>query len=94
MNRDDRLPLAKAYQRATRGITVAVGMVAPGLFGYWLDSRVGTRAVFTIIGFALGMTYGMLELIRMGRPGRTDESANGQRPEADSANDKPDSADH
>ena len=68
MHADDRLPMAKAYQRATRGVTVAVSMVIPGMLGYWLDSRLGTRALFTILGFALGMTLGMIELIRMAQP--------------------------
>ncbi len=70
---DDRLPLAQAYQRATRGVTVAILMVAPGLLGYWIDGRLGTRAVFTIVGFGLGMSCGIMQLIRMGQPGRTGE---------------------
>jgi F0F1-type ATP synthase assembly protein I len=64
---DDRLPLAKAYQRATRVVTVAAGMVLPGLLGYWADSRLGTGALLTIAGFALGMTYGLYDLVRLGQ---------------------------
>ncbi len=48
-------------------MAVALGMVVPGLVGHWVDTRLGTRAVFTILGFALGMTYGIWELVRMGR---------------------------
>jgi hypothetical protein len=48
-------------------MAVALGMVLPGLAGYWADTRLGTRAVLTILGFALGMTYGIWELVRMGR---------------------------
>jgi F0F1-type ATP synthase assembly protein I len=48
-------------------MAVALGMVLPGLVGYWVDTRLGTRAVLTILGFALGMTYGIWELVRMGR---------------------------
>ena len=67
---DDRAPMARAYQRATRGITVAMGMVIPGLVGYFLDSRLGTRALLTILGFGLGVTFGIWELVRMTHPPR------------------------
>ena len=70
---DDRAPLARAYQRATRGITVALGMVIPGLVGYFLDTRLGTRALLTIVGFALGVTFGIWELLRMTRPSRDED---------------------
>ncbi len=62
---DDRLPLVRAYQRATRGVTIAVGMVAPGLLGYWLDQKLGTRALLTILGFGIGMAFGVWELVRL-----------------------------
>ncbi len=60
--------MARAYQRATRGVTVAISMVVPGLIGYLIDRQLGTRAVLTIIGFGMGMTYGIWELVRMSRP--------------------------
>jgi F0F1-type ATP synthase assembly protein I len=62
---DDRAPLARAYDRATRGITVAIGMVVPGLVGYYLDDRLGTRALLTIVGFAVGVAYGVWQLLRL-----------------------------
>jgi hypothetical protein len=65
---DDRAPLARAYDRATRGITVAIGMVVPGLVGYYLDSRLGTRALLTILGFGAGVTFGIWQLLRLTNP--------------------------
>ena len=65
---DDRLTLAQAYQCATRVVTIAIAMVVPGLVGYWLDSRWGTRALATMLGFALGMTYGIMQSARMSPP--------------------------
>jgi F0F1-type ATP synthase assembly protein I len=59
--------LAQAYGIASQGLTVAIGMVAPGLLGYWLDSKLGTKAVFTILGFGLGMTLGITLLMRLAR---------------------------
>jgi len=48
-------------------MAIALGMVVPGLVGYYVDSNLGTRALLTILGFAVGMTYGIWELVRMGR---------------------------
>ena len=65
---DDRAPLARAYDRATRGITVAIGMVVPGLVGYYLDSHLGTRALLTILGFGAGVTFGIWQLLHLTNP--------------------------
>ena len=51
-------------------MTIALGMVVPGLVGYWLDGRLGTHALLTILGFGLGVTFGIWELLRMTRPRR------------------------
>jgi F0F1-type ATP synthase assembly protein I len=42
-------------------------MVVPGLLGYWLDSRFHTRPLLTVLGFALGMAYGMYQLVQLAR---------------------------
>jgi F0F1-type ATP synthase assembly protein I len=65
--------LARAYDRASRGITVALGMVVPGLIGYFLDNRLGSRPLLTIAGFGLGVTFGIWELVRMTRPTRDED---------------------
>jgi F0F1-type ATP synthase assembly protein I len=66
--------MARAYQRATRGITVAMGMVIPGLMGYFLDKQLGTKPLLTILGFGLGVTFGIWELVQMTRPPRDENS--------------------
>ena len=70
---DDRMPMARAYQRATRGITVALGMVIPGLLGYGLDRLLEIVPVLTVGGFALGMILGIRELMRMGQTKKSAE---------------------
>jgi F0F1-type ATP synthase assembly protein I len=45
--------------------TIGLEMVVPILLGYWLDHRLGTIAVFTIAGAALGMAGGLWHLIRL-----------------------------
>ncbi len=46
-------------------------MVLPGLIGYLIDNWLGTRAVFTVLGFGGGITYGIWNLIHMSRPQAT-----------------------
>ena len=72
--RDTRSPEAKAYHWATRIMTISLEMVVPGLVGYWLDQKFGTKALLTIIGFVLGMTLGMWHLIQIANAPPTDSS--------------------
>jgi hypothetical protein len=59
--------MAIAYTWAWRVITVSLEMVVPGLMGYWIDSRLGAKAVFVIAGFLAGMAMGVWHLIRIAR---------------------------
>ena len=54
-----------AFGWASRITTVAIGMIVPGLVGFWLDHRLGTLILFTLIGFGLGVTTGAWQLVRM-----------------------------
>ncbi len=76
---DDRAPLAIGMQWASRVMAIAGVMVVPGLGGYWIDQRLGTKAVFTITGFAFGMSAGMWQLIRLTAKDEQD-SSDRQRP--------------
>jgi hypothetical protein len=64
---DDRSSLAKAYQWATRIMVVSLEMVLPGIAGYAIDSWLGTRVLFMLVGFALGCTAAGAHLIRLTR---------------------------
>jgi len=46
-------------------------MVLPGLVGLWIDRRLGTKAIFLMLGVALGFSSGLLHLIRLGQPSRS-----------------------
>lgn len=46
-------------------MVVSLEMVLPGLAGYWLDQQLGTVALFLLVGFAAGGTFGVLHLLRM-----------------------------
>jgi len=84
---DERSPAVVAYAWASRITTVALEMVLPGVGGYWLDGRVGTLSVFpvfTLLGFALGLTLGIWHLLKMVSPadGR-DKTDSGDSPTND-----------
>ena len=64
---DDRSQLARAYQWATRIMVVSLEMVLPGLAGYWLDSKLGTVVLFTLVGFGFGTTGAVVHLLQMTR---------------------------
>ena len=74
---DGRSPTARAAQWATRIMTISLEMVLPGLAGYWLDTRIGTKFVFMLIGFALGGTAALKHLLYLAKttnPSRSDRS--------------------
>ena len=48
-------------------MVVSLEMVLPGLAGYWLDSRLGTVVLFTLVGFGFGTTAAVVHLIQMTR---------------------------
>lgn len=48
-------------------MTISLEMVLPGLAGYWLDQKLGTVALFMLIGFALGCTAAVLHLMKIAK---------------------------
>lgn len=64
---DSRSALAIAYAWAWRVIVISLEMVIPGLVGYWVDSRLGTKALFVVLGFLLGMAVGGVHLVQIAR---------------------------
>jgi F0F1-type ATP synthase assembly protein I len=57
--------MAIAFEWSATIMTISAEMVVPGLMGYWVDQRLGTRGLFLIIGFALGGTLATLQLMRI-----------------------------
>jgi F0F1-type ATP synthase assembly protein I len=62
---DDRSPLARTLQRTTDATAIAFEMVVPILIGAWIDRRLGTKAIFAVLGGAIGMTAGLRSLLHM-----------------------------
>ncbi len=72
--------MAIALVWVSRITTISIQMVLPGVVGYWIDQQLRTKALFTLLGFGLGMGIGMWQLILATR---TDEnhSNNGEFPD-------------
>ena len=60
--KDSRSPLAVALEWVSRITAVALAMVLPGLAGYWLDMKFGTRFL-TPCGFVFGIVAGIWSLL-------------------------------
>lgn len=61
-------PTAEAMRWVSRITAVSLEMVLPGLAGFWLDSKIGTKVVFMLMGFGVGMTLAMIHLMAMTKP--------------------------
>lgn len=55
-------PIADAFQWVARMTAAALMMVLPGLFGQWVDHKLGT-SWFALLGFGLGITSGLVYLL-------------------------------
>jgi len=64
---DGRSPAAIAAQWSSRIMTVSLEMVVPGLVGYWLDKKLGTKFVFMLIGFVFGSAAAIKHLLYLTR---------------------------
>ena len=62
---DRRPPLAQAAAWASRGMTVALEMVLPGLLGIWIDRQLGYKAAFTLVGFGIGFSVALWHLLQL-----------------------------
>jgi F0F1-type ATP synthase assembly protein I len=62
---DDRSSYANAMQWVSIITTISMEMVLPGVIGYWIDQRLGTRVVFLILGVIFGFVGGIWQLIRL-----------------------------
>ncbi len=59
--------MAVAFEWAGTVMTISLEMVVPGLVGYWIDQRLGTRVLFLLMGFALGGFLATLALMRIAK---------------------------
>lgn len=65
---DDRSPTAKSFSKVSEIMAISMMMIVPGLIGYLIDQKVGTRVVFTLLGLLFGMTGAIYQLIALVTP--------------------------
>ncbi len=82
---DNRAPWAAAWGWASLVISISLEMVLPGLLGYWVDRQLGTVMVFLVLGLALGMTAGLIQLIGIAKAGLPNGGPHGGRPSGGAA---------
>lgn len=59
--------------QTTLGIEVVLGLLLPGYLGHLADAHFGTRPLFILLGFVLGLAHGVRAVVRVVREG--DEQA-------------------
>jgi ATP synthase protein I len=57
-------PLVHLAQHSGHGLTIAVSTGLFLLAGWWLDGRVGTRPLFTIVGALIGAAAGFYSMLQ------------------------------
>ena len=62
---DERSILAMAAAWSAHVTMISLEMVLPGVLGFWIDQHLGTVMVFLVLGAILGMTTGILHLVRL-----------------------------
>ena len=75
---DYRSMIIRGQRLASRSVSIAIGMLTPGFFGYWLDTRLGTEPALLMVGFTAGFAYGLWRLILLGRNSSQPEAAAGE----------------
>jgi F0F1-type ATP synthase assembly protein I len=61
---DDRSPTAKALSKVSHITSISLMMIIPAIIGYFVDQRLGTLILFTVIGLAIGMSASIWQLVK------------------------------
>jgi len=73
---DDLSATAKAAAWVSRITTISLEMVVPGLVGYWIDTKLGTKFFFMLAGFVLGFTAAIKHLLHLTKKNNTNATIN------------------
>ena len=77
-------PIARAYLWVGRIFSICGEMLVPGLLGYWLDQALGFQfSIFALIGFFVGLIFGMTHLVLMATSEQNSGSAKDAHGDAD-----------
>jgi hypothetical protein len=67
---DDLSAFALAMEWVSIITTTSLEMVLPGVIGYWIDLKLGTKLLFLTLGIIFGVVGGMWQLIKLTKTGR------------------------
>jgi hypothetical protein len=62
---DDRSPTSKGMDLVTRVISGSLVFIIPIVGGFYLDGRMGTGLLWTLVGLGFGMAAGSWQLYRL-----------------------------
>ena len=62
---DTRSSMAKALDLVSQISTISLMSVLPAVGGYFIDVWLNTKIVFILIGLAMGMTVGGIQLMKL-----------------------------
>lgn len=64
---DDRSPTAKSLSKVSDIMAICLLMIVPALIGYFVDQKLGSGFVFTLLGLFFGMfgsVYQLMQLVK------------------------------
>ncbi|MEJ5342317.1 MAG: AtpZ/AtpI family protein [Thermogutta sp.] len=61
---DTRASWARGYAIGMQIVGIAMELVIPSIAGFYLDRRVGTLPLFTLLGTALGIAVGTMSFVQ------------------------------
>ena len=63
----DPKTLAEAYQTASRVINLALGCIVPPAIGYFLDRKLGTMPILSVLGLVFGLVSMFVQIRQLVR---------------------------
>ena len=70
---DDRSSTAKAMSKVSEIMAICMMMVVPAAIGIWIDQKLSTFLLFTILGLLFGVFASVVQLIKLVSPENEDE---------------------
>ena len=67
IDEDDRSAVARGMSLSFQVLALAMSGAVPGLVGFWIDQKIGTRFLLLIVGLIVGfalMAYQLIYLVR------------------------------
>lgn len=77
---DDRSAIAKSLDLAYVLMSICAMLALPALGGFYLDRWLGTRLLFTVIGFGIGLATSVFQFLKLLKGLERNNAANHGKP--------------